>query len=197
MKLDSKLYKTADFIYKMILINILMIVGSLGVFTIGASISAAFLICIKLIDGEDIYIVREFFSVYKKKLISGSLITVIFLLIFGLLSYNIGIITQNRLFIYLNYFLKLHLTTTMFLSLFVIARSDIKIKTAIIYSFGIINKNLYVVIPFLVIPYLHMILIKYLFIVFVLFGGSVTMLISTVIFYPLLKKMEMRKINGK
>ncbi|MGM0509097.1 MAG: DUF624 domain-containing protein [Fusobacteriota bacterium] len=184
LKIDTKLYKVADFIYKIVLLNILLIMGSLGVVTIGASISATLFMWTKIFKGEDSHIIKDFISKYKDNLKQSSIITIGFIIIFMLLTYRI----ENKMMLYLNYFLKVHLVVTTLLSLYVISKYNMKLKEILIFSFIRVNRNMYILIPFLIIPYIHMFIVKYVVFLFILTGGSLTLLMAAAIFYPLLSE---------
>lgn len=78
------LTRAADLIW----VNLLVLVCSIPIFTIGASLSAMETIIYKILHNEDIMVTREFFKAFKKNFKQATVIWLVFLLVFGVLGYD-------------------------------------------------------------------------------------------------------------
>ena len=66
-KLDSPLMNFLSKIADIMILNLLIIICSIPVFTIGAAVSAAYYMAFKMVKNEETYIVRGFFKAFKAK----------------------------------------------------------------------------------------------------------------------------------
>lgn len=190
LKVEGKLYKILDFIYNMIFLNLITAISSLGIITLGASIGSALAVCINFIEKKELYVKGIFIKNFKKNFKQSTIITVIYLLFFMLLNYRIELITTNKIFIFLNYFLKVHITITFFMSLIILQRHKLKISQIIKGALIIVNKNLYIILPFLILPFINMTFVKYQFFLFICTGLGITVLIITYDIFFIYKKYE-------
>ena len=76
-KIDSPLMNFLNRMADIMILNALFILCCLPVFTIGASLSAAYYICYKMIRNEDSYIVKGFFKSFKENFKQGTLMWLI------------------------------------------------------------------------------------------------------------------------
>ena len=76
---DSPLYRFLSRVLDILKLNFLWILGSLPVFTIGASTTAAMSVALKLADDEEGYIAKSYFEEYKANFKQGVLMGLIFL----------------------------------------------------------------------------------------------------------------------
>jgi hypothetical protein len=76
---DSPLYRFLSRVLDILKLNFLWILGSLPVFTIGASTTAAMSVALKLADDEEGYIVKSYFEAYKANFKQGVPMGLIFL----------------------------------------------------------------------------------------------------------------------
>ena len=76
---DSPLYRFLSRVLDILKLNFLWILGSLPVFTIGASTTAAMSVALKLADDEEGYIAKSYFEVYKANFKQGVPMGLIFL----------------------------------------------------------------------------------------------------------------------
>lgn len=189
----SGLYRFLEFAYKIVLVNFLIILGSIGVFTIGTSISSAFYIIRKIVRGEDRYVIKDFFRFYKENLIKTSIISLVFAVLFFLLNYNVSIISPNMFFRILQYLLIYHLLTTTIFALFLNTKHDIGVRRIFTISFVLVNRNLYILGPFLVIPYYMMFLLQYIPFVFFIVGFSLLVLLLNFVLEVVYKKQNLIK----
>lgn len=71
--IDSPLYKFMCQLFDVFKLNMLWILCSLPVVTIGASTTAAFHVALKMVDDEEGYIGKEFMKSFKQNLVQGSI----------------------------------------------------------------------------------------------------------------------------
>ena len=76
---DSPLYRFLSRVLDILKLNFLWILGSLPVFTIGASTTAAMSVALKLADDEEGYITKSYFEAYKANFKQGVPMGLIFL----------------------------------------------------------------------------------------------------------------------
>lgn len=76
---DSPLYRFLSRVLDILKLNFLWILGSLPVFTIGASTTAAMSVALKLADDEESYIAKSYFEAYKANFKQGVPMGLIFL----------------------------------------------------------------------------------------------------------------------
>ena len=76
---DSPLYRFLSRVLDILKLNFLWILGSLPVFTIGASTTAAMSVALKLADDEEGYIAKSYFEAYKTNFKQGVPMGLIFL----------------------------------------------------------------------------------------------------------------------
>ena len=76
---DSPLYRFLSRVLDILKLNFLWILGSLPVFTIGASTTAAMSVALKLADDEEGYIAKSYFEAYKANFKQGVPMGLIFL----------------------------------------------------------------------------------------------------------------------
>ena len=76
---DSPLYRFLSRVLDILKLNFLWILGSLPVFTIGASTTAAMSVALKLADDEEGYIAKSYFEEYKANFKQGVPMGLIFL----------------------------------------------------------------------------------------------------------------------
>lgn len=70
--IDSPLYKFMCQLFDILKLNMLWILCSIPVITIGASTTAAFHVALQMVDDEEGYIGREFMKSFKRNLVQGS-----------------------------------------------------------------------------------------------------------------------------
>ena len=91
-KIDSPLMNFLNKVADIMILNALFILCCLPVFTIGASLSAAYYICYKMIRNEDSYIVKGFFKSFKENFKQATVIWLFVLLIAGILFVDYRIV---------------------------------------------------------------------------------------------------------
>lgn len=96
-KLDSPLMNFLGKVCDLLILNILALICSIPVITAGASITAVYYICYKLIKNEEGYIVRGFFKAFKDNFKQSTLIWLLQLLIMFVLVMDFRIIVASGL----------------------------------------------------------------------------------------------------
>lgn len=94
-KIDSPLMNFLNRMADIMILNALFILCCLPVFTIGASLSAAYYICYKMIRNEDSYIVKGFFKSFKENFKQATVIWLFVLLIAGILFVDYRIVLYS------------------------------------------------------------------------------------------------------
>lgn len=94
-KLDSPLMNFLNKVADIMILNILFMVFSIPIFTIGASCSAAYYICFKMVRNEETYIIKGFWKAFKENFKQGTIIWLLLLAIFGVLFADYRIILYS------------------------------------------------------------------------------------------------------
>lgn len=87
--LDNKVMRTFSLSLDLVIVNLLFLLGSLPIVTIGVSLSAMYSVTMKMVKKENGAVTKEFITAYRANLKQG--------LLFGLLAFAIA------LFLYLDY----------------------------------------------------------------------------------------------
>jgi uncharacterized membrane protein YesL len=77
---DGPLYRFISRFWDMIKLNLLWLLCSLPIVTMGASTAAAFSITLKMVDEQEGYIAKDFFKAFKSNLKQGSIMGILFLI---------------------------------------------------------------------------------------------------------------------
>ncbi|MDE5697469.1 MAG: DUF624 domain-containing protein [Lachnospiraceae bacterium] len=94
-KLDSPLMNFLNKVADIMILNLLFLVFSIPVFTIGAAFSAAYYMGFKMVKNEETYIVRGFWKAFKENFKQGTAIWLILLVVFGVLVADYRIIAYS------------------------------------------------------------------------------------------------------
>ena len=103
---DGPLFRFLSRIFDLIVLNILFIITSIPVFTIGAGISAMSCLLTQMNRGQENYIFREYFALFRKYIKKASLPWLLFLSLSLFLTFDINLIIGMgmprvfRLFLY-------------------------------------------------------------------------------------------------
>ena len=76
----------------LILVNICFIIGCIPIFTIGASITSLYRICIKVAAGENPSVFREFFRCYKENFIKSTGFFIVYCLLAAFFGFEIYLV---------------------------------------------------------------------------------------------------------
>lgn len=91
-KLDSPLMVFLGRVCDIMILNVLVIVFSIPVFTAGAAITAAYSVAYKMVKNEESYIVKGFWKAFKENFKQSTVIWLIFLAVFMILFFDYRII---------------------------------------------------------------------------------------------------------
>lgn len=88
LRYDSPLMRLLSKAADLIWLNILCLLCSLPVFTIGASFTAMQTIFYRLLHNEDVYVTREYFASFARNFKQATLVWLIFLFIYAFLGFD-------------------------------------------------------------------------------------------------------------
>lgn len=77
------------------ILNFMFLVFCIPVFTVGASFSAAYYMCFKMVKNEETYIIKGFWKAFKENFKQSTVIWLILLVIFGILAADYRIIMYS------------------------------------------------------------------------------------------------------
>lgn len=77
---DNALFRFINTMGELIILNVLFLIGTLGIITFGASLTALYTVLIKIVRKESGYIVREFWSAYRRNFFQATILWAIFIL---------------------------------------------------------------------------------------------------------------------
>lgn len=94
-KLDSPFMNFLNKVADIMILNILVLLCSLPIVTMGASITAGYYIAFKMVKNEESYIVRGFFKSFKENFRQSTIMWFIMLAVAGLLAADFKIMTDS------------------------------------------------------------------------------------------------------
>ena len=94
-KLDSPLMNFLSKVADIMILNVLFVVFSIPIVTIGASFSAAYYMGFKMVKNEETYIVRGFWKAFKENFKQATIMWIVILLVSGLLGFDYRIMYQS------------------------------------------------------------------------------------------------------
>ena len=94
-KLDSPLMNFLNKVADIMILNLLFLVFSIPIFTIGAAFSASYYMGYKMVKNEETYIVKGFWKAFKENFKQGTAIWLIVLIIFGILAADYRIMAYS------------------------------------------------------------------------------------------------------
>ncbi len=101
MNHEPKIIDMFSRIFELLLLNLLFVVTSLPLITIGASLTALFSVNLKLVRNEESYIIREYFRAFRRDLKPASVTFLLFAVTGTLFSFNIILALQSTGLLYL------------------------------------------------------------------------------------------------
>lgn len=87
--MDGPLFRVLSRLADLVILNVYFVIGCLPIFTIGTSLSAMYYVCYKMTKEEEGYLHKEFFKAYKQNFKQGSIMTLIFLLVGGVVGFDL------------------------------------------------------------------------------------------------------------
>lgn len=167
--LDGKLFHILSRIADLILLNVLWLVTSLPVITIGASTTALYYVMLKIIKNEESYIIKSYFHSFRQNIRQSTTIWLFLLTVGTVIYYDSYICSQitgfnTKPLQALLLFIELIIFAVAFYSFPVLARFD--------------NSTCNILKNALLMASAHL---PYTFILFLLYGGPILLMIQ----YPL------------
>ncbi len=101
MNHEPKIIDMFSRIFELLLLNLLFVLTSLPLITIGASLTALFSVNLKLVRNEESYIIREYFRAFRRDLKPASVTFLLFAVTGTLFSFNIILALQSTGLLYL------------------------------------------------------------------------------------------------
>lgn len=95
MNQEPKIMSLFSRLVDILLLNLLFIITSLPIITLGASLTALFSVSYKLVHNEESYVSRDYFHSFHENFRLGTIGFLVFTVITGLLGANIWISFQN------------------------------------------------------------------------------------------------------
>lgn len=92
---DSPLMRAIGRVGDLALLNILFLLCSVPVLTIGASAAALYTVCLQIVRGEGGHIARTFFSAFARNLLQSTILTLLFLAIGAGLYLDLRVMQAN------------------------------------------------------------------------------------------------------
>ena len=95
--LDSPIMVLLGKMADLMIINILTIICSLPIITVGPAFTAAHYVCLKIVRNEECYIIRSYFKSFKENFVQATVIWLLILAAAGILAGDYFIITKSGL----------------------------------------------------------------------------------------------------
>jgi uncharacterized membrane protein YesL len=142
---NEKLLKAGTILFDLSILNILFIVGSLPLTTIGPALCALFNVVGKIVRGEPYLVLKDFSRSYRENLKTGVSLHLILSFFTAVLIFNIVFLHTHQLPKMLLFFNAILLIELIFVGMYaypLLCRYEIKIKNLLVLSFYIANTNL-------------------------------------------------------
>lgn len=98
--LDNKFFDILEKITNLVILNLLCIISSLPIITIGASITATYSVATQIANNKEPYVVKEFIKRFKENLKTSTIVWSIMLVVGGVLVFDIhisGLVLNNSI----------------------------------------------------------------------------------------------------
>ena len=92
---DNPIMQFISKIFDLIILNLFFLLFSIPIVTMGASLSALYYVCLKLLRGEEPYIWQNFFKAFRQNFKQATVVWVLLLLAFALLGMDFYIINSQ------------------------------------------------------------------------------------------------------
>lgn len=196
--LDSPLIQGMNKVADLMLLNFLVIICSLPIITIGASLTAAHYVALKLHRNEEGYIAKDFFKAFKSNFKQSTLIWLIMMLVIIILGLDYYLLLNNM--IEAPYFLRIVILAATLIFAFMLtwifpvqAKFENTISKTIknAFALGLIKFpiSLFMLIAY-VLPWMAVLLSLRLLPLFLIFGISVPVYFSVMLYNKFFKKLE-------
>ena len=95
--LDSKFYKYGSILADIMIITLLWTITSLPIITMGASTTAMYYVITRQLSNREGYVRKDFFRSFKNNFFQATGVTILFIVIFAVLFFNIHVLPGNSL----------------------------------------------------------------------------------------------------
>ncbi len=196
--LDSPLIQGMNKVADLMWLNILVLICSLPVFTIGASLTAAHYVALKMHRNEEGYITRDFFRAFKSNFKQSTLMWLLFMVVMLVLGCDYYLIKNNM--IEVPYIIKVFIIAATFIFSFMLmwvfpmqAKFENKISRTIKNAFAVgmmkFPRSILMLIVY-ALPWFIVWLTLSILPLFLVFGISIPIYISTMLYNKFFKKLE-------
>lgn len=96
INMDNVIVRILTKIFDLILLNVLFIICSLPVITVGASMTALYAVLLKMAENEEGYIARGFLSAFRKNFRQSTIVWIILLIIGAFIAMDFTIVLRLR-----------------------------------------------------------------------------------------------------
>lgn len=95
MNHETKIIDMLSRIFELLLLNLLFVLTSLPLVTIGASLTALFAVNLKMVRNEESYIIKEYFHAFRQNLMPAAISFLLFAVTGTLFSFNVILTLQS------------------------------------------------------------------------------------------------------
>ncbi len=139
---DSLFFKYGTILCDLIILTIIWSLISLPIFTIGAATSALYYVTTRQLSDREGYVTRDFFKSFKQNFVTGTELTLVFLIAATILFFNITM-TYGTVFFYLSIVIAYEVTATAMYAFPVLARFDLKFSGVLRNAFFMANRHIF------------------------------------------------------
>jgi len=161
--MDGPFYKLGTLIFDMLLLNLIWLIFSLPIFTIGASTTALFYVCGKKVNSEDGYLFKDFWKSFKMNFKQSTIVWIIIMLVGFILYIDFKSINLmeglNKYFFVLLLVVGFETLITIIYIFPVLSKFYIKTSNLIRTSFFMANKHLLTTISCILLIFLDVFLV--------------------------------------
>ena len=93
--IDNPVMQFISKIFDLVILNLIFILFSIPVITMGASLCGMYYVSLKIVRGEDPYIWKNFFKAFRQNFKQGTLVWILLLLIFAFLGTDFYILNSQ------------------------------------------------------------------------------------------------------
>ena len=196
--LDSPFMRFLNLIGDLMIMNFLMLICCLPIFTIGAACTGMHYVFLKMVRGEEGYLVRGFFKSFKQNFKQATIIWLIMLAVIGIIAGDILILNYSgvefpRVLMILILAIAIILLMAAVYVFPVLSRFDNTIKNTLINAFYMAILNLpktILMILLLILPAVILYFSTYAGVFVLLFGISLPAYLSAHLYSKCFKKFE-------
>lgn len=96
LSIDSLFYKTSAKVVQLLILNFLFLLGCVPLVTIGASLSATFSACMKMIESDDLRVTTNYFKAFRQSFKQATVVWIGSLFVLGILWIDILYLVQKK-----------------------------------------------------------------------------------------------------